>query len=369
MASGREEGERRVHTRVVVYVAGLLVVAALVGVVAWRLLGATSTYENAIDTLPRSTLRATYTDWAQVRDSAGGTTLGSVSSQADVQAFLTRAYDLDLTSGSALAESTYAMREAYGFSPIDATWEAFGQGRDGQVDVVRVADGVDLDGVERALRRLGYTPPRGGSGSGGVWVGGSDLVAQIDADLTPVQQNVAVFPDDHLVLMSDNAAYLSAATAVAKGSVDGLGAVAGVDGLAAAAADPVTATQWVSTFACEDLSMGAADEGDQAEGERLVAKAGDAGPFEGLVMAQQPDRSLVLGLHFETADQADRNLQTRVDLASGPAPGQGGSFADRFEIASGKADGQDVVITTKPTGRTASALSDLTSGPVLFATC
>ena len=81
MASGREEGERRVHTRVVVYVAGLLVVAALAGVVAWRLLGATSTYETAIDTLPRSTVRATYTDWAQVRDSAGGTSLGSVSSR------------------------------------------------------------------------------------------------------------------------------------------------------------------------------------------------------------------------------------------------------------------------------------------------
>jgi hypothetical protein len=202
-----------------------------------------------------------------------------------------------------------------------------------------------------------------------VWVGGSDLVAQIDADLTPVQQNVAVFPDDHLVLMSDNAAYLSTATAVAKGSADGLGDVAGVDGLAAAADEPVAATQWVSTFACEDLSMGAADDGDQAEGERLVAAAGDAGPYEGLVMAMQPDRSLVVGLHFETADQADRNLQTRVDLASGPAPGQGGSFADRFEIASGKADGQDVVITTRPTGRTASVLSDLTSGPVLFATC
>ncbi len=184
-----------------------------------------------------------------------------------------------------------------------------------------------------------------------------------------MQQNVAVFPDDHLVLMSDNAAYLSAATAVAKGSADGLGDVAGVGSLAAAAGDPVAATQWVSTFACEDLSMGAADEGDQAEGERLVAKAGDAGPFEGLVMAQQADRSLVLGLHFETADQADRNLQTRVDLASGPRAGAGrlvpGPVHDR--VRQGRRRGR--LITTKPTRRTASALSDLTSGPVLFATC
>ena len=65
-------------------------------------------------------------------------------------------------------------------------------------------------------------------------------------------------------------------------------------------------------------------------------------------MAQQADRSIVFGLHFETSDQASANLQTRVDLASGDAPGQGGSFADRFTLASGTADGQDVVLTTEP---------------------
>ena len=137
---------------------------------------------------------------------------------------------------------------------LDASWEAFGQGRDGQVDVVRVGDGVDLDGRRAALRtagvhaRRGPAPAPAGSGSAA-----PDLVAQIDADLTPVQQNVAVLPDDHLVLMSDNAAYLSAATAVAKGSTDGLEDVAGVGAWPTAAGDPVAATQWASTFACEDL--------------------------------------------------------------------------------------------------------------------
>ena len=41
------------HTRVVVYVAGLVVVVLLAGVVAWRLVGATSTYEVALDTYDR----------------------------------------------------------------------------------------------------------------------------------------------------------------------------------------------------------------------------------------------------------------------------------------------------------------------------
>lgn len=356
------------HTRVVVYVAGLVVVAALAGVVAWRLLDATSTYEQALEALPKTTLRTTYTAWSEVRASARGSSLDAGSSKAGVQSFLDRAYDQDLTSGSAVAESTYALQEKYGFSPLDARWEAFGQGREGQVDVMRLDDGVDLDGVERALRRLGYAAPSSGSGNGGTWVGGPDLVARIDAELTPVQQNVAVLGDDHLVLMSDNAAYLSAATSVAKGSADPLTDDEGVRSLAEAAGDPVVATQWTSTFACEDLSMGEADEEDQRVGERLVARAGDISPLEGVLMAQHTDRSLVFGLHFETSDQASRNLQPRVDLASGPAPGQGGSFDERFTITSGEADGQDVVLRARPRPRD-SQLSDVSSGPVLFATC
>ena len=165
------------HTRVVVYVSGAVIVALLAAVVAWRLLGAGSTYETALGTLPEATLRTTFTDWAHVRSDAGGASLGAGSSRSKVEGFLGRAYDLDLTSGSAVAESTYAMQEKYGFSPLDAEWEAFGQSRQGQVDVMRVEDDVDLAGVERALRRLGYTPPRGGSGQGGTWVGGADLVA------------------------------------------------------------------------------------------------------------------------------------------------------------------------------------------------
>ena len=83
-------------------------------------------------------------------------------------------------------------------------------------------------------------------------------------------------------------------------------------------------------------------------------------------MAQQADRSLVVGMHFETADQADRNLQPRVDLASGPAPGQGGSFADRFAVASGEADGQDVVLDHEAdrAARPRAVRPDLRPGPV-----
>lgn len=351
-----------------VYGVGLLVVVAVAGVVGWRVIAGTSTYQDALDTLPPSTLRTTYTDWQAVREQAGGTSLGAGSSDRKVAGFLSRAYDRDLTSGSGVAESTAVLGDLFGFSPLDAQWEALGQSRQGQVDVLRLDDDTDMPGIERALRRLGYTAPRGGSGTGGTWVGGADLVARLSADLTPIQQNVVVLPDDKLVLMSDSAGYLTAAARVARGEADSLTSEAGVTALAGAADDPVSAVQWTSTFACEDLTMGSADDADQQVGDRLIAKAGKVSPLEGLVMAQQPDRRLLVGMHFETSQQATANLQTRVDLASGPAPGQGGSFADRFAVTAGEADGQDVRLELTPRSSRA-VLSDISTGPVLFATC
>ena len=356
------------RTRVVVYVAGLLVVAALAGVVTWRIVGARSTYEDALDTLPSSTLRARYTAWSEVRARADGGSLGAGSSRAQVSAFLDRAFDLDLVSGSGVHESTYALMRRYGFSPLDARWEALGQSREGQVDVMRLDDDVDMAGIERALLRLGYSPPPGGSGSGGTWAGGPDLVARIDDDLTPVQQNFVVLPDEKLVLMSDSTAYVEAAASVATGSADSLTDDDGVADLASTTQDPVAAVQWSSTFACEDLSMGKADDEDQRVADRLVDRAGKISPLDGLVMAQQADRSMVVGMHFETSAQASSNLQSRVDLASGDAPGQGGSFADRFRVTSAEADGRNVVLELEPRTE-AAVLSDVSVGPVLFATC
>lgn len=359
------------HTRVVAATAAVLVVAVAAGLVTWRLLSTRSTYETALDTLPRATLRTTYTDWQVVREKARGTHLDAGSSSTAVSDFLDRAYDLDLTSGSGVTDSTRALSRHYGFSPLDAEWEALGQSRKGQVDVMRLDDGVDMAGIERALRRLGYDAPPAGSGQDGTWIGTPELVAQLDGDLTPLQQNVAVLPEKRLVLMSDSASYASEAAAVAAGDDEASGSLLDDEGVASLADrvdEPAAAVQWTSTFACEDLTMGSASEEDQQAGKRLVARAGGISPLEGLVIAQQPDRRLVVAMHFETTDQASSDLQPRVDLASGDAPGQGGSFADRFRVTSGEAEGHDVVLGLTPRTRQA-VLSDVSTGPVLFATC
>ena len=58
----------------------------------------------------------------------------------------------------------------------------------------------------------------------------------------------------------------------------------------------------------------------------------------------------------------------RARPAGGPAPGQGGDFTDRFRVAGAGAEGRDVVLDLEPR-KGEYVLSDLTTGPVLFATC
>lgn len=358
------------HRRVVVVgLAVVLVVAVAVGAwFGWRALQRTA-YEQAVAWMPESTLRATWTDWAAVRSLADGTDLGAASSTRDVGNFLDRAYELDLTATSAVVDSTYAMNRRYGFSPIDASWEMYGQSREGAVVVMRFGDSVDLEGVERNLRRLGYQAPADGPGSGGVWTGSADLVATIDPSLTPVMQNVVVIPDEGAVLLSDNQAYASVSASVVTGEEAGLDSVEGTSELASSAGSPVSAVMFASDFACEALSMATADEEDQAAAEDLIASAGGVSPLAGVVVAMDPSRAVTVGMHFEESSQASDDLRPRVSLASGDAPGQGGTFPERFRVVEAAADGNQIVMDLEPAADDLPLLSDLTQGPVLFASC
>jgi hypothetical protein len=73
-------------------------------------------------------------------------------------------------------------------------------------------------------------------------------------------------------------------------------------------------------------------------------------------------------LGFEGDDQARTNADTRAVLAAGPAPGQGGDFSDRFAVGEVSAEGSLVRLALDPVDG-AYVLSDLSSGPVLFASC
>ena len=345
------------------------VVAVLLAAVATRLVlrSGSSAYEDALSSLPHTVLRASYTDWEAVGRLVPGPDPTASSSKHALEAFGEKAFDRDLTAESALSDTFTALASAYGITPLDGDWEVYGQARDGSVDLLRLSDDVDIDALEARFRKLGYEAPSGGAGSDGVWVGSPELVVGLPDPLTPVQQNVAVIRSERLLAMSDSASYLESAVAAAKGDQPTLSSLDGIPELLSAAGTPTVAELWASDFACEDLAMSQADPSEEEAGAELVRRVGGVHPLAGLVMAQQEDSTLRVGMVFENSDQADEDLQPRTDLATGPAPGQGGTFPDRFRVTDSVADGRTVTLTLKPVD--GGLLNDLGQGPVLFATC
>jgi hypothetical protein len=73
-------------------------------------------------------------------------------------------------------------------------------------------------------------------------------------------------------------------------------------------------------------------------------------------------------MQVEDADDAAADAEARATLAAGPAPGQGGELGDRFAVESATSEGRTISLDLRP-HEGEYVLSDLTSGPVVFATC
>jgi hypothetical protein len=342
-------------------VLALLAAAAVVGVPWWQDRHRTD-LERAIAYAPSGTVRFSWTDWAAVRSELKSG-VDTSSSPDEVEEFLSDGYDADLTSGSAMVESASVLQDKYGFSPADVDWELLGQSTTGSVMILGLPDDLDVGELGDTFASLGYDRPDDDTG---VWTGGEDLIARIGAEgtLSPQFQYLALDADDHVLLASDSGPYLRSA-------VDGLGDDHGDEGLrdvTGAIGEPLSAAVYDGGFACKSLAMAQADEDDQSAADQLVGQAGGVDPLAGFAMAAEPDGRLLVAMSFENDDQARRNADSRARLAAGPAPGQGGDFADRFDLGKVTADGRVVTMRLTPVEGSA-VLSDLSNGPVLFATC
>ena len=317
--------------------------------------------ERAVALAPASTERMTWTDWEGVRS-----TLGSdVDAGSDTEAltgFLDEAFEADLSPMSALVESAEAMQESYGFSPASLEWELLAQSEDGAAVLMRLPDETDFDALGDRLEGLGYQRPDDDTG---VWVGGRNLLPQIGT-LTPELQYLALDADQQLVVGSDTEAYAGTAIAAATGEDDGRrrprrrrrgGGRARSRPRSTAATSCAARSRWATP-----------DAADQEQASDLLAAAGEVNPLTGFAMAREPGGDVRVAMSFEDDDQARTNADTRATLASGPAPGQGGDFTDRFRLGRVAAEGEVVTMALDPV-EGSYVLSDLSSGPVLFATC
>lgn len=348
---------KRLTVALAVVLVGGLVAA---GLLWWRDAQRTD-LQRAASLAPSNAERLSWTDWAAVRDKVGADLSASSSTDA-LGSFLDKGYDADLTSTSALLESASILHAKFGFSPATADWELFSQSTSGAVVMLHLPDSTDFDALADRLTDLGYTRP---SSDTGVWRGGADLLGSIGAELTPELQYIALDADDQLVLTSDTADYLARA-------VDDENGEGGVPDELATVADaseePLSASVYAGDYTCSALAMGQADSTDQARAAELVQAAGEVNPVTGFAMSVQPNRHIRVVMSFENDDQAKTNADSRAVLAAGPAPGQGGDFTERFKVASVTADGSLVTMDLVPRAG-AYVLSDLSTGPVLFATC
>lgn len=331
----------------------VLVVAALAG---WWWAGRDRGLAGVVALAPEGAQRVTFTDWAGVRAEVGVSGRGAES----LTELLDRGYDRDLVSASALVSSAEAMRASLGVSPGNAEWEMFSQSPEGAAVVVKVPASVSFDDLGSSLESLGYSAP---DDPGGVWAGGADVAST--AGFTPELQYVALLEDSRLLVASDQSAWAAEAAGVAAG--DGSGAE-DLTEVAEAAGEPLSAVVYAGEYACEELAMAQADPAEAEQGEALVEAAGDVSPLASFAMAAQPGGSVRVLMTFETDERARSDADARARLASGPAPGQGGDFPERFRLGEVRADGTLLTMTLRPRPG-AAVLSDLSSGPVLFASC
>ncbi|PKH37729.1 hypothetical protein SAMN05192575_101751 [Nocardioides alpinus] len=343
----------------VALVAVALVVVA--GLVSWRLLTPDTAMEQGLSLAPADTSRVSWTDWEAVRRELGADVDAGSSPEA-VDAFLADAFAADLSAMSALGSSAAVMQPELGFSPATISWELFAQSPDGAVEVMGVGDEVSLDEVADRLTTLGWTEPEDDDG---VWVGGPDVLTGVGPGLTPELQHFVLLADRGVILSSDQAPYLEQVREVVDGDA---GAAGDLADLSADLGDPLAAAIYDGDHACERLAMSQADDDAQAEADQLVEAAGGIHPLTGFAMGLLPGGDLRAVMEVEDADDAPGDAEARARLAAGPAPGQGGDFSDRFAVTGAGSDGTTITLDLRPEDGEY-VLSDLTSGPVLFATC
>jgi hypothetical protein len=338
--------------------------AAVGGTLVWHRLHR-SPLEDALHRVPASSLRVGFTDWAVVRK-ALHSHIGTDPSSTQLRAFMDKAYDSDFSAASSIDESAVALQKYFGFSPANAQWEAYAQGKKGATMVLKVVDGTDFDVLADNLRTAGYTKP---SKDDGVWEGGVDLVAGIDPTITPELQYVVLLKKQGLVVSSDDESYAAASAAAATGDAKSLASTGRVQGLDGTLGHAANAMLWSGDFACQDLAMSQADSESQDQADALVKKDGGVTPVTGLAMAMLANRTLRVAEHFQDDGEARQNLTPRAKLAVGTAVGRGGDFSDDFRLTKSRTSGATVLLDLVPRQKSGYVLSSLYDGPVLFATC
>ena len=224
----------------------------------------------------------------------------------------TTRYDADLTLAVGAAAVRAGAADEFGFSPASADWELFSQSTDGAVITLRMPDDTDFGDLADRLDELGYPPPESDDG---VWAGGPDLLSALSPNLTPELAYVVLDRDEHLVLASDQQAYLEAAVRAATGDGDG---VDGLDVGHRGAGRPAVGGGLLGRLRLRRAGHGPGRRRRPGQAAELVAAAGTVDPYLAFAMGVRPEGEVRVAMEFADDDQARVNADSRAALATGP---------------------------------------------------
>ncbi len=326
---------------------------------------------QALADVPAATLTANFTDWSQVRGLLGSD-VTSRSRAPDQAGMLRRAYDTDLSSVSSLSDSAVAMARPFGWSVLDASWEMFAKSRAGSVTVVSLDRSSNMSAIVGSLRTLGYRSPSANPDNGGVWTGGVGLLARISDTLSPQLGSVAVLSSRHLLVVSDDAAYAERTVRVMTAGSSSLAGSASAVATSVPMYGDAVAVVHRDQRGCQVTSLRAASVQDRRAGALREGRAGGVKPFTGLGFGLRRTGGRVdlqVVMRFGSVADAVGQQRVRSRLLTGQAFGQGGTFDERFTPVTTSVAGVDLVFDLRPRAGNPMLLSDLGTGPLLFADC
>ena len=320
-----------------------------------------SPLSSALDSLPADTQVAGFTDWARIREVLG---VGAATTASARAALADDASLRDLSTRSAIGQVTEEMHDAYGWSPADLDWEAYGRAKDGAVMVARFDRSVSFDSVRAHLRKLGY------SREGRVWTIDPDSTAA-GHELASALGAITLLPRQRLVVAADRAAYVLTVLETIDRDAPSLLSVRSAADVASTLVGADSALLQTGPFACESTSLANQGPDVEAQARAAIDRAGDLvePEFAGRALdgGSTSSETMRFALGFGSPAAAVRQRQVRTALASGPFIGRSGRVEDSLVLRSSGVRGSTVLLRF---GHDPDSTPYMTGdGPLLFAGC
>lgn len=353
---------RLVLTSVVV---PLLVIAA--AVVGGRWAGgevsadSRSAMTSALDSLPADTQVAGFTDWSRVRRVLG---VGSTSTATGRAVLTDDAALRDLSTRSVIGQYAEEMHDAYGWSPADLDWEAYGQAQDGAAMVVRLGETVSFESVRSHLRELGY------SRDGEVWT----LEAESSAarsELGSALRAITLVPRQRLLVAADRPAYVLTVLQTIDRDAPSLLSVRSAADVATTLAGADSALLQSGGFTCQSTSLEGAGADVQAQARAAIDRAGTLvePEFTGRALdaGSKTSETMRFALGFSSPTAAAQQLRVRTALVSGPFIGRSGRIEESLVLRSSSVRGSVALLRFRHDPDSTAYMTG--DGPLLFAGC